>query len=265
MNIKNKEKKKITIISVCYNSEKTIRTMLESVKNQKYENIEHLIIDGSSTDKTISIIKDYPHINKIISEPDKGIYDSMNKGIEIATGDIIGFLNSDDFYFNNEVLSSVASIFDLNSSIDACYADLIYTDQVDISKVVRYWKSNKFSLGSFSKGWCPPHTTFFVHKSIYQRFGVFNLNYSIASDVELMMRLLEVNKINTIYVPEVWIKMRAGGTTNKSLKNIVTQNKEVLHALKSHNLSVNWIIFLIYKIFSRSSQFLKINNIWKKS
>jgi len=265
MNLKNKEKKKITIISVSYNSERTIRSTLESVKNQKYKNIEHLIIDGNSTDKTISIIKEYPHIKKVVSEPDKGIYDAMNKGIEIATGDIIGFLNSDDFYVNNEVLSSVASTFDLNSSIDACYSDLIYTDQVDISKVIRYWKSNKFILGSFSKGWCPPHTTFFVYKSIYHRFGVFNLNYSIASDVELMMRFLEVNKINTIYVPEVWVKMRAGGTTNKNLKNIVSQNKEVLHALKSHNLPVNWIIFLIYKIFSRSSQFLKSTSIWKKS
>ena len=264
MNIINKEKKKISIISVCYNSERTIRSTLESVENQKYKNIEHLIIDGGSTDKTISIIKEYPHIKKVISESDEGIYDAMNKGIEIATGDIIGFLNSDDFYANNDVLSSVASTFDLNSSIDACYADLIYTDQVNISKVIRYWKSNKFILGSFSKGWSPPHTTFFVYKSIYKRFGIFNLSYNIASDVELMMRFLEVNKINTEYVPEVWVKMRAGGTTNKNLKNIVTQNKEILHALKSHNLPVNWIVFLIYKIFSRSTQFLKINNIWKK-
>jgi glycosyltransferase involved in cell wall biosynthesis len=185
----------------------------------------------------------------------------MNKGINVATGDIIGFLNSDDFYASNNVLSRVASIFKDNSYLDSCYADLAYVDPLDISKNIRYWRSSKFVSGLFSKGWCPPHPTFFVRRSVYQRFGNFNLHYRIASDVELMMRFLEVQKINSRYIPELWIKMRLGGTTNKSFKNIVMQNKEVLHALKSHNLSVNWISFFIYKIINRVLQFLKKPNI----
>lgn len=264
MNIKKKDNLKITIITVCYNSEKTIKTNLGSVANQTFEKIEHLIIDGKSTDKTISIVKEYPHVKKIISEPDKGIYDAMNKGIKIATGDIISFLNSDDFYANDYVLSRVATIFSNNPTLHACYADLIYTDKNDISKNIRYWKSNEFMPGLFSKGWCPPHTTFFVRRSIYEKFGNFNLKYTIASDVELMIRFLEVQKINVCYIHELWIKMRIGGTTNKSFKNILRQNMEVLNALKSHNLVYNWVIFFIYKIISRSLQFFKKKDLWKK-
>jgi len=255
---------KITIITVCFNSEKTITSTLNSVLNQNFNEIEHIIIDGWSTDKTISITKKYSHIKKIISEPDNGIYDAMNKGIKIATGDIIGFLNSDDFFANNNVLSRVASTFINNPNLQGCYADLIYTDKKDVSKSIRYWKSNNFVPGLFSKGWCPPHTTFFVKRSIYEKFGNFNLKYSIASDVELMMRFLEVHKIHVCYIPEVWIKMRIGGTTNKNLKNILKQNIEVLNALKSHNLVTNILVFFIYKIISRSLQFFKKKNLWKK-
>jgi glycosyltransferase involved in cell wall biosynthesis len=257
MKPKNKVNLKITVITVCYNSEKTIKTTLDSVANQTFKKIEHLIIDGNSADKTISIVKKYPHIKKIISEPDKGVYDAMNKGINIATGDVIGFLNSDDFYASNKVLSKVANIFSDNISLNACYADLIYTDQFNLSKKIRYWKSSKFITRSFSKGWCPPHTTFFVRRSVYERFGHFNLNYSIASDVDLMMRFLEVNKITVKYIPELWVNMRTGGITNKNLKNIIKQNKEVLQALKSYNLPFNWISFFVHKIISRSLQFIK--------
>ena len=264
MNIESKKNLKITIITVCYNSEKTIKTTLDSVANQTFEKIEHIIIDGKSTDQTISIVKKYPHVKKIISESDKGIYDAMNKGIKIATGDIIGFLNSDDFFANDNVLSRVASTFINNPNLQGCYADLIYTDKKDISKSIRYWKSSNFVSGLFSKGWCPPHTTFFVKRSIYEKFGNFNLSYNIASDVELMMRFLEIEKIQVCYLPEVWIKMRIGGTTNKNLKNILKQNIEVLNALKSHNLATNIFVFFIYKIISRSLQFFKKKNLWKK-
>jgi glycosyltransferase involved in cell wall biosynthesis len=261
MFISKTKKLKITIITVTYNSEKTIKKTLNSVKDQIYKKIEHIIIDGNSIDKTVSIAKQYPHISKILSEPDDGIYDAMNKGINIATGDIICFLNSDDFYVRDDVLSRVVDIFEDNSSLEACYADLIYVDQMDVSKKKRYWKSSKFIPGLFAKGWCPPHPTFFVRRSLYERFGNFNLNYHIASDVELMIRLLEVHKINAVYIPELWIKMRLGGTSNKKFKNILIQNKEVLHALKNHNLSVNWISFFVHKIINRGLQFLKRPNI----
>ena len=248
---------KITIVTVSYNSERTIKTTLDSVKYQKYKNIEHLIVDGNSSDKTIEIAKEYPHIKKIISEPDKGIYHAMNKGIKISTGDIIGFLNSDDFYISNEVISKVANIFKNEPFLDSCYADLIYTKKLDTSKNTRYWKSSQFIFGLFSKGWCPPHATFFVNNSIYKRYGVFNLTYTIASDVELMMRFLEVHKIKTRYIPEIWVKMRSGGTTNKNFTNIFNQNIEILNALKYHKLSNNWFKFFFNKIISRSLQYLR--------
>ncbi len=249
---------KISIITVTFNSFSFINDCLASVKEQKYDDIEHIIIDGASTDGTLSLLESKrEQFGALISKPDKGIYDAMNKGIEIASGNIIGFLNSDDFYANNDILSKVANIFKNNPSLDACYADLIYTDQNDISKDIRYWKSSKFTPGLFSKGWCPPHPTFFVRSSVYEQFGNFNLNYRIASDVELMMRFIEVHKINVRYIPELWIKMRMGGTTNNSFKNIFIQNKEVLHALDSHNLSNNWLSFFLHKIISRSLQFLK--------
>ena len=249
---------KISIITITLNNASFINHCLDSVQNQKYDDIEHIIIDGASTDGTLSLLESKREQFKfLISEPDKGIYDALNKGIKVATGDIIGFLNADDFYASNNVLSGVASIFKENSYLDSCYADLVYVDQFDIAKNIRYWQSSKFVSGLFSKGWCPPHPTFFVRRSVYQRFGNFDLHYRIASDVELMMRFLEVQKINSRYIPELWIKMRLGGTTNKSFNNIVMQNKEVLHALKNHNLSVNWINFFVYKIINRALQFLK--------
>lgn len=248
---------KISIITVCFNSEKTIGKTLESILNQSFKEIEHIIIDGKSTDSTLSIISKFLHNKKVISEPDNGIYDAMNKGIEIATGDIIGFLNSDDFYANNNILSNVTKIFENNSDIDACYSDLIYVNQVDTSNIVRFVKSKKFYKGLFSKGWCPPHPTFFVRRSIYERFGKFDLNYSIASDVDLMMRFLEMHNIKSQYIPEIWVKMRMGGITNKNFRNIWLQNKEIILSFKKNNLSVNFLKFFVFKILSRSLQFFK--------
>jgi len=249
---------KISIITVSYNSENFIESCINSLINQSYKNIEYIVIDGSSKDNTLKIIKKYSkYISRIISEPDKGIYDAMNKGIKIAKGEIIGFLHSDDLYANNKVLSKVAAIFRENSSLDACYADLVYVRQKDTSRIVRYWKSSKFILGSFSKGWSPPHPTFFVRRSVYERFGDFNLNYPIVSDVELMMRFLEINRIQTFYLNEIWIKMRVGGLSNKNFKSILEQNLDVLRALCHHHLDNNMIIFFINKITSRIKQFFQ--------
>ena len=248
---------KISIITVCYNSEKTIGNTLESIFNQSSKEIEHIIIDGLSTDNTLSIISKFPYKKKVISEVDKGIYDAMNKGIQIASGDIIGFLNSDDFYANNKVISKVAREFEKDPLLDACYADLIYVDQLNTSKTIRYMKSSKFKEGLFSKGWCPPHPTFFVRRSVYERLGKFDLNYLIASDVDLMMRFLEKYKVKSKYISEVWVKMRMGGTTNKNLKNIWLQNKEIIHSFNKNNLSVNLLRFLILKIISRIVQLFK--------
>ncbi len=249
---------KISVITVTYNSALVIDDCIKSVIKQSHNPVEHIVIDGDSKDDTIRILNKYQnHLTKLISEPDNGIYDAMNKGIKMATGDIIGFLNSDDFYADNDVLSKVANIFINNPSIDACYSDLIYVDQLTASKTVRYFKSSKFQPGLFSKGWCPPHPTFFVRKSVFERYGNFNLDLKIASDVDLMIRFLEVHNIQCLYIPDIWVKMRMGGTTNKSLKNIFLQNQEIILSLKKYNLPINKIDFFTNKIISRTKQFFK--------
>jgi glycosyltransferase involved in cell wall biosynthesis len=249
---------KVSLITVTFNSVSVINDCLDSISSQEYNNIQHIVIDGASTDGTLSILESkHSQISTLISKPDNGIYDAMNKGIQIATGDIIGFLNSDDFYANNKVISKVVREFERDSLLDACYSDLIYTKKYDTSQNVRYWKSNKFTAGLFSKGWCPPHPTFFVRRSVYERLGIFDLNYHIASDVDLMMRFLEKHKIKSKYIPEVWVKMRMGGITNKNLKNIWLQNKEIIHSFNKNNLSVNLLKFLVFKIISRILQFFR--------
>jgi glycosyltransferase involved in cell wall biosynthesis len=247
----------ISIITITYNSASVIEHCLTSIANQTYKNIEQIIVDGASSDGTVDILNRHAkNISILISEPDKGIYHAMNKGLSLARGDIIGFLNSDDFYNNNQVLSNVIKVFESDSSLEACYADLLYVERTDITKIVRYWKSNQFCLGSFSKGWCTPYPTLFVRRSVYKKYGNFNLNYQIAADVDLTMRFFEVYKIKVGYVPEIWVNMRVGGVSNKNLKNIFIQNVEILRALKSYGLQANFIWFFINKLFSRAKQFL---------
>ena len=242
-----------------FNDALVLSDCIESVINQTHASIEHIIVDGGSNDGTINILNKYQNnLSKIISEPDNGIYHAMNKGIKYARGDVIGFLNSDDFYFNNDVLSKVFKIFKSNPSINACYSDLVYVDKLTASKTIRYFKSKEFTPGLFSKGWCPPHPTFFVRKSVFKKYGDFDLNFKIASDVDLMMRFLEIHKVKSLYIPEIWVKMRMGGTTNKNLNNILHQNLEVFRSLRKNGLTVNYINFFINKIFSRAKQFLKL-------
>jgi glycosyltransferase involved in cell wall biosynthesis len=241
---------------VSFNAVSFLSDCLASVASQTYKVCEHVVIDGASTDGSLALLQAHSkQLAVLVSEPDKGIYDAMNKGIKLAQGDIIGFLNADDFYSDDDVLSKVADLFEKDSLLDACYSDLIYTDQVDTSRTIRYWQSSDFVPGAFSRGWCPPHPTFFVRRSVYERLGCFNLQYRIASDVELMMRFLEVNKISARHVPEVWVRMRIGGTTNKCLKNIWLQNQEVLRALQYHALLSSPIRFFGGKVLSRGKQF----------
>lgn len=248
----------ISVITVCRNCVTTLRACIKSAVAQSYLEIEHIVIDGASDDGTLDILQEYSsQLSAFVSEPDSGIYDAMNKGIALASGDIVGFLNADDFYAHDGVLEAVAQCFAEDPMLDACYSDLKYVDQFDTSCTVRYWRSNSFVPGSFSHGWCPPHPTFFVRRSVYERFGGFDLSYRIAADVELMMRFLEVHKLRVKYVPNVWVKMRMGGTTNKNLRNVWLQNQEVLQALKSHGLSTNPLHFFMHKVCSRGLQFLR--------
>lgn len=248
---------KITVITVSYNSEDTIADTIKSVASQTYHNIEHLVIDGHSKDATIKVVEAHRHKDLIlISEVDKGIYDAMNKGIAIATGDVIGFINADDVYFSPDVLSRIAATFKY-SKADSCYGDLCYVQRTDLSKIVRYWQSSKFRPGLFGKGWCPPHPTFFVKRKVYKDLGGFNLNFKIAADVELMARFLEVGHISSHYIPEVLVNMRMGGTSNRRLSNVIKLNIEIRQGLLSLGLGFSWPLFFGNKFFSRTLQFIR--------
>ena len=246
---------KVSIITVSFNSALTIKDTINSVLSQTYQDIEYIIIDGASSDKTLDIIKSYNGKLTYISEKDGGIYDAMNKGIALATGDVIGTLNADDFYTNENVLEEIAQLF-MDSNVEACFGDLVYVDQKSTNKIVRYWKSRDYILGLFKSGWMPAHPTFFVRKSVYDRLGGFNLEYRIAADFELLFRFIEQNEINTKYLPKVLVKMRLGGTTNKSLSNILRQNKEIISTLKKYYPDFSVLKFIFKKLSDRFFQFL---------
>lgn len=248
---------KISIITPCFNSASTIRDTIESVLSQNYQNVEYVVIDGGSKDETPKIVAEYGHkITKFVSEKDNGIYDAMNKGIKMATGDIVGILNSDDFYISEDILSSVASAFNNNPDVQAVYGDLLYVDADDANRIVRVWNSTSYTDGLFRTGWHPPHPTFFVKKNVYEKYGFFNDNFRIAADYELMLRLMVRHAISTLYIPKVFVKMRVGGASNASLFNIFKANLECLRAWKINELDVSWIVFL-RKPFSKIKQFFK--------
>ena len=247
---------KITIITVSYNSAATISDTMHSVVRQTYPDIEHIVVDGGSSDDTVAIVRaEGSRVTRIVSEPDRGIYDAMNKGLHLAHGDVIGFINSDDFYASSDALANVAAAF-ADPAVDACYGDLCYVKQDEVASVVRYWRSSVFRPGLFLRGWCPPHPTLFVRRNVYDRFGAFDLQYRIASDIELMIRFLEVHRVNTRYLPQVLVTMRMGGTTNRSWANILHQNCEIWHALKKHGLRPSILPFVFGKLWSRGRQFL---------
>ena len=217
---------KVSIITVCFNSASTIRDTINSVINQTYPNIEYIIIDGNSKDDTYQIVKSYgTKISIHKSEPDKGIYDGLNKGISLASGEIIGMLHADDFYANSTVIEQVVALFE-NSDTDSLYSDLDYVDPENTSKIIRHWVSGKYKAGKFLFGWMPPHPTFFVKRFIYDQLGLFNLELKSAADYELMLRYIHKNNIKTVYLPLVTVKMRAGGMSNKSLSNRIRANNE---------------------------------------
>jgi len=244
---------KISIITATYNCETTIEATIISVLNQTYKNIEFIIIDGKSNDNTLNIVEKYKtSISKIISESDLGIYDALNKGITNASGEIIGFMHADDIFANNLILEKINLMFE-NKNIDALYGDLQYVAKENIDKVIRNWKSNEFKSKNIKKGWMPPHPTFYVKKEIYDKFGKFNINYKISADYDLMMRFLWKHKINVDYLPEVFVKMRVGGKSNSSFKNILQKMKEDFQTIKSNNIGGFFTLFS--KNVSKFSQF----------
>lgn len=215
----------ISVITATFNSAATVRDTLECIAQQDYPHVEHIIVDGLSKDNTLGIVTEFPHVSKVLSEKDKGIYDAMNKGVGLATGDVIGILNSDDFYCHPRILSLVMAAFE-DPSVDAVYGDLHYVQQHDTEKITRRWKAGRFRVNNFYYGWMPPHPAFFVRRRVYEQAGVFNTTLRSAADYELMLRVLLKHKMKAAYIPEVLVKMRAGGMSNVTLKNRLRANTE---------------------------------------
>jgi len=237
----------VSIITVCFNSEETIRDTIESVLSQDYPSIEYLLIDGGSSDQTLSIIKEYEdRISIIVSEQDCGIYDAMNKGIALASGEIIGMLNSDDIYMNTHVVSELIEKMQLEKA-DSVFADLVIVDPVDLNKVLRYYDSSYFSPKKFRFGWMPAHPTFFVKKSLYDKVGPYSLEYKISADYEMLIRLLWVEKATYAYLPKPVVRMRHGGASTSGLDRNWLLNKEIVKACKANGLYTN-LGFLALKI-----------------
>ena len=247
---------KFSLITVCFNSDKFIEETLTSVERQVYKDKEHVIVDGGSTDKTLDIIKQHNFSwRSVISEVDFGIYDAMNKGIRRSSGDIIGFINSDDVYASDDVLDRVASIF-LDPNVDGCYGDLCYVRQDNLAEIVRYWKSSSFIKGSFAYGWVPAHPTLFLRKELFDCYGHFDLNYPLAADFDLMFRFIELHQIRVRYISKVLVKMRVGGATNRNISNIFKQNIEIWSSLGRHGYSHSLPRYFFGKLISRFKQFL---------
>ena len=250
------ENPKISIITVAFNSQSTIKSTIQSIDNQDYNNLEYILIDGASTDWTLDILEFYKDkINYFVSEPDEGIYDAMNKGIKAASGDIIGILNSDDFYPNNEVLSKVAKVFE-DSNCDCLYGDLVYVEQGDASKIVRYWQSGSFKKSKLKRGWMLPHPTFFVKKEIYEKYGLYNTELKSAADYEMILRLLSRHQISVEYIPEIIVKMRQGGKSNSSIWNRLRANKEDSRAWALNNMYRPYFVRVL-KPLIKLKQFFK--------
>ena len=217
---------KVSIITVCYNSATTIDDTIQSVLSQSYPNIEYIVIDGKSTDLTGTIIKKYKEkISTVLCEKDKGMYDAINKGIRLCTGDVVAILNADDFYIDNEVIADVVSTMQAEKA-DSLYSDLYYVAADNTDKVIRNWVSGKYDRQKFLYGWMPPHPTFFVKRASYEEYGNFNLALKSAADYELMLRFLYKNKLSTCYLSRPLVRMRVGGMSNVSLKNRIKANKE---------------------------------------
>lgn len=247
---------KISIITISFNANNTIEKTLNSINSQSYSNIEHIIVDGGSIDGTIEICNSFSHISKIISEPDNGVYDAFNKGLKLATGDIIGFLNADDVFCNENSIQDIVDAFSINET-DIVYGNLDYVNKE--GKVIRNWISRPYEKGLVKKAWMPAHPTFYCKKEVYDHLGGYNDSFKIAGDFELCLRFLEINNIPSFYLNKKIVKMLVGGISNSGLKSKLTIFKEELRAFKINNIYINPVLFFFYKL-KKVKQFFKPKN-----
>jgi len=253
-NINYKYNPKISIITVCLNSIKTIQDTIDSIDSQVDVDIEHIVIDGGSTDGTLELLLNNNKSWRIVKTSlDKNLYDAMNKGVSIATGDIITFLNSDDFYADSKILSEIANEFKIKN-IDGCYGDLVYIKRDNIKHVVRYWKSGPYLKNSLSNGWILPHPTVFIRADYFKMIGNFNINLKIAADYEFLVRMLMIKDINLLYIPKIFVKMRIGGLSTKSYLGIIKQNFEIYKIIKHYNLTNSYTKFFILRFINKILQ-----------
>lgn len=244
---------KISVITAVFNNRQTIAAAVDSVLSQACVEVELLVIDGGSTDGTLDVLQAYgDRLSVLVSEPDEGIFDALNKGILLSTGDVVGFLHSDDMFADERVLMRIAEAF-VAPDVGAVYGDLLYVRRNAPDVVVRYWRAGKFSQTRLKWGWMPPHPTFYVRRSVYQRLGVFDLRYRIAADYDTILRFLGKGKIRVDYIPEVLVRMRLGGTSNRSFANIVRKSKEDYLALRRNG--VGGVGTLAWKNLSKVKQF----------
>jgi glycosyltransferase involved in cell wall biosynthesis len=245
----------ISIITVTCNSAATLAHTIESVKSQDYMAIEHILIDGGSSDATVDIIKSYPHITKWVSEKDKGLYDAINKGILMASGDVIGILNSDDFFPDNTVVSKIVKAFEDNNT-DAVYGDIAFVRPGKLNKIIRLYSSKKFTPARFGYGYMPAHPSFYVRKKCYDQYGLYKLDYKIAADYELLMRFICKHTINCTYIPAILVYMRTGGVSNKNVWSRYTLNKEIIKACKDNGVNTNMAL-LSLKYLNKIFEYIK--------
>lgn len=250
---------KVSIVTATYNSERTVRDTIESVLRQTYTDYEYIIKDGGSKDTTLDICREYEARfwgkMRIISSPDKGIYDAMNQGFQAATGDVLMLINSDDLFARVDAIELVVKAFEEHPKADGVYANLFYVSQNNIDNIVRVWKTGEQK--PMRRGWLPAHPTFYVRREIYEKYGYFNLNYPLAADFELMLRFIEGHKIKLTYLPEYLVKMRLGGTTSKNITNIYKQDVETIRAYKENGLPGGNITYLIWRYVPKIKQFFR--------
>jgi glycosyltransferase len=244
---------KVSVITATYNSIRYLPDVLSSIQNQSYPDIEHIIIDGGSKDGTAEYVRNSPFPVKLVSEPDKGIYDALNKGINLATGDVIGFLHSDDILASAQTIRLIVDAFTSperadKEGIDMVYGDLVFVDKDNTNKVVRYWKSRPFRPGLLQRGWMPPHPTLFMRREVYEKHGMFDINLRCAADYDFILRVFRDHTLHTVYLPEVITKMRMGGMSTGGFKNIITKMDEDLRVLKRNSLTFPLYVLLAKNI-----------------
>ncbi len=252
---------RVTIITATLNSERYLQDCIASVKNQDYDDIEHIIIDGQSTDNTIKIIRHNKHISAWVSEPDRGMYDAINKGISLATGDIIGVLNSDDMFASADVISEIVKCFRTTGS-DSVFGDLVYVHPANTGKVFRYWKGLPYKRSRFKTGWMPAHPTFYIKRSLIDEYGGYENHYFTAADYEFMARYLYLLKVTASYLPKMIVKMRNGGISNGNLLHRLRANRRDYLAMKKNNIPFAFFVSIL-KPLSKIPQYSR--NVHKKN